>query len=93
MTDDQYRMYGQLPPDEFLAELEGLEAPQETPEPRYATLERELVRREHWILGLAGGCVVLFLWVLYLATAYAPIGAPTPCAREVMELGTEVHEL
>jgi hypothetical protein len=49
MTDDQYRLYGQLPPDEVLAELEQLEATQEIPsimgEPLHAGPdELELVR-------------------------------------------------
>lgn len=93
MTDDEYRLHGQLPPDEFLAELESLEDTQDMEPMRdwrqshaqqLTRLSARVQRRENWIQGLAGACLVLFLMVLYLAVHYDPL-LPPACAPALPE--------
>lgn len=101
MTDDQYRLYGQLPPDEFLAELESLEYTQEIPAPAGPSLFPVVAPKrtnDGLVLGLTGACVVLLLALLYMCAKAAPLtvrpacAAPTPAEQHgtVMQLDPEI---
>jgi hypothetical protein len=103
MTDDQYRLYGQLPPDEVLAELEQLEATQEidTGPSELEVVRMQMVDWRNGFLAMSGValtlCLVGYLWADLVT---APGACPAP-VTDVMQLqpaeirsrASEVYEL